>query len=67
MDLPVNERAEKLNTISSLTNTMDQKIGNFLFMPKEIVWLVHEIKSFNIEWKKMKKAKKLKKRKMETS
>src|SRR5436190_5811290 len=63
MDFPVSERSEKLSTLTPLTNNIDKKIGDFLFMPKELVWLVHELKSFNVKHRKNKKLEKSKKEK----
>ena len=51
MDFPVVERNEKLSALAPLTSNLDKKIRDFLFMPKELVWLIHELKSFNIKLK----------------
>ena len=52
MDFPTEERINKLNNLTPLTSNIDKKIGDFLFMPKELVWLVHNLKAFNLKLRK---------------
>ena len=66
MDLPPDERSTKLNTISPLTSSLDKKIGEYLFISKEMVWLIHEIKSFNLNLREERKQEKAKNKQKKT-
>src|ERR1043166_9866793 len=64
MDLPLEERSEKLNIISLMTDNIDKRIGEYLFISKEMVWLIHEIKSFNLRLNEERKHEKERKKQM---
>src|ERR1041384_2208162 len=58
MDLPTEERTTKLNVLTPLTDNLDKKIGDYLFISKEMVWLIYELKTYNLKKAEIKKEKK---------
>ena len=58
MDLLVEECIEKLNVLIPLMDNLNKKIGEYLFISKEIVWLIFELKPSTFKRKPKQKKKK---------